>query len=77
MGRPALVNVLYLFYGLGMLDHDPRPTLRLVAAGSRPTAPGDPRVLRDFTRVCEVVGIVDPETGLIRCPQRAGPQPSS
>ena len=50
----------------------PQPTLRLVEAVQRPSVLGDPRVLRDFTRVCETTGILDPDAGLIRAPQRDG-----
>jgi hypothetical protein len=60
-----------------MQNHDPRPTLRLIEADPCPTVLGDPRVLRDFTRVCEAAGIVEPETGLIQPSRRGQPQPSS
>jgi hypothetical protein len=56
-----------------MRNHDPSTGLRF-EADLHPSVLWDPRILRDFTRVCEAVGIVDPETGLIR---RCQPGPSS
>jgi hypothetical protein len=48
----------------------------LVEAVQRPSVVlGDPRVIRDFTRVCETTGILDPDAGLIRAPQRDGAEP--
>jgi hypothetical protein len=50
----------------------PQFTLRLVEAVQRPCVLDDPRVIRDFTRVCEATGILDPDAGLIQAPQRDG-----
>jgi hypothetical protein len=47
-----------------------RPDLRLVESGPRPSVLGNPGAVRDFARVCRQVGILDPDTGLIRPPQR-------
>jgi hypothetical protein len=46
-----------------------RPILRIVE-NRKPSVLDDRRVVVDFTRVCEVVGIIDSATGLIRSPQR-------
>jgi hypothetical protein len=56
-----------------MQNRDRLPALRLVEADLRPAALRDPRVLRDFVRVREAAGIVDPETGLIRSRSVANP----
>lgn len=42
---------------------------------SRPSMLRDLRVLQDFKRVCRQMGILDPDDGLIRSPQRDQPQP--
>jgi hypothetical protein len=61
-----------------MQNHGPSQTLRLVEADCRAQRVlHNPRALRDFTRVCEAAGILDPDTGLIRSPQRGEPYPSS
>lgn len=52
----------------------PRPSLRLIDDRQVRT---DPRVLQDFARVCRQMGILDPDTGLIRSPQRDQPHLSS
>jgi len=46
-----------------------RPYPHLVQSGSS-TVVDNQRVLRDFTRVCLQVGILDPDDGLIRFTQR-------
>lgn len=51
---------------------EPRPHLRLVESRPRPSVLENPRVLRDFSRVCRQTGILDTATGLIRTPQRDG-----
>jgi hypothetical protein len=43
-----------------------------VEADPRSSILANPDVLRDFTRVCRQTGILDPDTGLIRPPQRGG-----
>ncbi|MFK4618086.1 hypothetical protein ABIF50_001363 [Bradyrhizobium diazoefficiens] len=40
-----------------------------VVEGRRPSVLEDRRVVLDFIRVCEIVGIIDSETGRIRSPQ--------
>jgi hypothetical protein len=60
-----------MFYNASM----PEP-LPLQLRAARPKVRMTDRVLRDFTRVCESVGILDPEIGLIRAPQRDQAEPS-
>jgi hypothetical protein len=52
-----------------MTELRPRPALRVIQ-GRRPSLLDDRRVVDGFTRVCQVVGIIDSKTGLIRTPQR-------
>jgi hypothetical protein len=57
-----------------MSDHRHGPNLRLVEARS-PHPLEDPGVLRESTRVCRIVGIIDSKTGLIADLPRARPEP--
>lgn len=51
-----------------------RPSLRVVK-GREPTILDDRRVVIDFTRVCQIVGIIDSSTGLITGLPRDRPEP--
>jgi hypothetical protein len=62
-----------VFY-IAFMPELPRPSLRLIDDRQVRT---DPRVLQDFARVCRQMGILDPDTGLIRSPQRDQPHLSS
>jgi hypothetical protein len=51
-----------------------RPVLRVIE-GSKPRVLDNQRVVVDFTRVCEVVGIIDSKTGLISVPPQGRSEP--
>lgn len=52
------------------------PVLRLVESEPRRSMLSDPKVIRDFTRVCRQVGILDPDPGLVGPPQRDDLEPA-
>jgi hypothetical protein len=63
-----------MFYDSGMSEY---PALRLVESQPRRSILNDLKVIRDFTRVCRQVGILDPDTGLVEPPQRDDLEPAS
>ncbi|MGV7217478.1 hypothetical protein [Bradyrhizobium sp. UFLA05-112] len=57
-----------------MIDHRPRPNLRIVE-GRKPSVLNDGSAVLEFTQI-KVVGIIDSESGLITGLSRRRPEPA-